>query len=214
MGQSGEWDGAVIKETFGTLAIVLTFIGFVPYINSILANKTKPHAFSWIIWGTSTFTIFIAQIYNNGGAGSWSIGISGVITIAIAILAYYKKYDDSITKTDWIFLLIALSAIPCWYATSNALYAVIILAGVDIMGYLPTLRKAYDKPHEEQISLFIIMSVRNIFSIIALSQYSVTNLLFQVSTIIANLLVIAILLFKRKLERETRFELATTSLEG
>jgi|GEM_PF-6430894 len=31
------------------LAIILTFVGFYPYIKSILQGDTKPHLFSWIM---------------------------------------------------------------------------------------------------------------------------------------------------------------------
>ena len=184
------------KYYLGILAIFLSF-SIVPYIISILRNKTKPHAFSWLIWGISTLTIYFAQALSGAGAGSWSIGVSGVITIGVAILAYYKKSDDSITKTDWICLIFALLAIPFWYITSSALYAVLILTAIDLAGYWPTLRKSYHKPFEENITLFSIMTVRNLVSILALETYSVTNILFQSATMVANFIVIALVLLRR-----------------
>lgn len=186
-----------IKYYLGILAIILSFIAIIPYIISILRNKTKPHAFSWVIWGISTFTIFLAQFFSGAGAGSWSIGVSGLVTIGIAILAYSKNGDDSITKSDYLCLFTALSAIPFWYVTSNPLYAVIILTTIDLIGYLPTLRKSYHKPFEESISLFAIMVFRNLLSITALESYSLTNILFQVATMLANIVVIVLILTRR-----------------
>lgn len=192
-----------MKEFLGIIAIILTFIGFVPYVKSILENKTKPHVFSWIIWGIATLTVFAAQVVSDAGAGSWSIGLSGVVTIGIAILAYNKQGDYSITKSDWASLIAALSALPFWYFTANPLFAVIILTTVDLIGYLPTLRKAYFKPSEEQITLFVIMSLRNVFSLAALEVYSLTNGLFQIATIAANLLVIGIVIWRRLYQERT-----------
>ena len=37
------------KELLSAVAIALTFVAFLPYIRSILTNKTKPHVFSWLI---------------------------------------------------------------------------------------------------------------------------------------------------------------------
>jgi len=187
-----------LKPYFAAVSIAFSFIGFAPYIRAILRNEAKPHAFSWLIWGVSTMTVFVAQIYSGGGLGSWALGLTGVITLVIAILSYCKKSDDSIAKIDWIFLCAALSAIPLWFFTANPLYAVIVLTVVDSIGYLPTLRKAYCKPFEERALLFFIMIVSSIFSIAALENYVLTNVLFQTATITGNVLLIAVILIRRR----------------
>jgi hypothetical protein len=135
------------KEIFSAIAIALTFIAFIPYIHSILQGKTKPHAFSWIIWALVTFTVFLAQLADKGGVGAWPIGVSGIITLFVAMLAYAKKSDTMITKKDWLFFIIAMATLPFWYLTSNPLWAVIILTTVDLIGFAPTFRKAYSYPH-------------------------------------------------------------------
>jgi hypothetical protein len=55
------------KEILSAIAIVLTFVAFYPYIRSIMRDETKPHVFSWVIWGTTTFVAFLAQL--DGGRG-------------------------------------------------------------------------------------------------------------------------------------------------
>jgi len=97
------------KETLSAIAIVLTFLAFFPYIRSTIKGTSKPHVFSWVIWGTTTFVVFLAQLEDNGGAGAWPIGVSGGITIFIALLAYLKRADITITKTDWLFFISAMS---------------------------------------------------------------------------------------------------------
>lgn len=94
----------VIKEILGVIAIALTFVAFFPYIYSIHRGLTRPHVFSWLIWGATTFVVFLAQLADGGGAGAWPIGISGLITTYVALLACIKKSDASITRIDWRFL--------------------------------------------------------------------------------------------------------------
>jgi len=115
------------KEFFSAVAIVLTFIAFLPYIRSIRLGKTKPHVFSWIIWGSTTFVVFLAQLADQGGVGAWPIGISGIITLYVAFLAATKKSDITITKTDSMFLIVAIMSLPLWYLTADPLWAVLIL---------------------------------------------------------------------------------------
>ena len=109
------------KELLSAIAIVLTFIAFFPYIHSIIKGEIKPHVFSWIIWGTTTFVVFLAQLEDNGGVGAWPIGVSGVITIFIALLAYIKRTEIKITRIDWLFFVSAVSSLPFWYFTSDPL---------------------------------------------------------------------------------------------
>ena len=139
------------KELLAAAAIVLTFVAFVPYVRSILAGQTKPHAFSWIVWGLGTFVVFLAQLADHGGLGAWPTGVSGLITAGIAVLAYRGRADTSITKVDWAFLAIALAALPCWLLTSNPLVAVVLLTGMDLAGFVPTFRVAFLRPRDEHI---------------------------------------------------------------
>ena len=147
--------GCMIKDVLSAAAIVLTFAIFVPYIRSIRQGQTKPHVFSWVIWGLSTFVVFLAQLAGSGGVGAWPIGVSGVITAYIAVLAYRKQSDTAITRSDWAFFAVALAALPCWFFTSDPLWAVVILTGLDLAGFGPTFRSAYARPHDERIALLL-----------------------------------------------------------
>lgn len=187
------------KEILSAVAIGLTFAAFIPYIRSILNGSTRPHVFSWIIWGTTTFVVFLAQLEGKGGVGAWPIGVSGSITIFIAFLAYVKRADITITKKDWIFFISALSSLPLWYLTSDPLWAVVILTTVDVFGFAPTIRKTYSFPHSESLPFFALFAVRNFIVIMALENYSVTTVLFPAVTAIACMLLIAIVVYRRRL---------------
>ncbi len=187
-----------IKLIYSCLAIFITFFAFIPYIRSILVAETKPHVFSWVIWGTTTFIVFLAQLHEKGGMGAWPIGVSGCITIFIAALAFTKKSDITITRTDWLFFIIALASLPFWYLTSSLLWAVIILTIVDLLGFGPTIRKAYTFPHNENILFFILFVVRNTLALLALENYSVTTVLFPLAVNIACITLILMVYYRRR----------------
>jgi len=186
------------KELLSAIAIIITFIAFMPYIRSILKSQTKPHVFSWIIWGSTTFVVFLAQLADEGGAGAWPIGVSGLITIYVACLAYIKKSDITITRSDWIFFVIAMSAIPFWYFTSDPLWAVLVLTAVDIAGFGPTFRKAYIKPFEENLTFYTLFVIRNSISIMALTNYSLTTVLFPAAIAIVTSAFIVTVMYRRQ----------------
>ncbi|MBV1915306.1 MAG: hypothetical protein KUG72_07970 [Pseudomonadales bacterium] len=186
------------KLVFSAIAILLTFVAFVPYIRSVLAGITKPHLFSWVIWGTTTDIVFFAQLEAKGGIGAWPIGVSGAITTFIAALAFVKRSDISITSADWLFFLLALASLPLWYFTANPLWAVVVLTLVDLLGFGPTIRKAYDFPHEENIPFFLLFMARNAFAILALEYYSVATILFPLSVSGACLALVVIVTYRRR----------------
>ncbi len=187
------------KEFLSTIATALTFALFFPYIRSIQRGETKPHVFSWVIWGLGTLIVSFAQLAGGGGAGAWVICISGLISSYIALLAYLKRGDIIITKTDWLFFIAALWALPCWFLTSNPLWAVVTLTMVDLFGFGPTIRKAYIQPYEERVGFFALSSFRNLLVILALEHYSLTTVLFPAVVGFVCLLVAFLLAYRRLL---------------
>lgn len=185
------------KEILSLVAIALTFIAFFPYIRAIIKGTIKPHVFSWIIWGSTTFVVFLAQLEDHGGVGAWPIGVSGIITIFIAWLAYLKRADLAITRTDRLFLVSALSALPLWYVTSDPLWAVVLLTVIDVLGFGPTLRKAYAFPHSESLLFFALFAARNLIVVMALEHYSLTTVLFPAVIAAACLLLMALITYRR-----------------
>ena len=186
------------KELLSAVAIALTFIAFIPYIRSIISGAIKPHVFSWVIWGTTTFVVFLAQLEGKGGVGAWPIGVSGSVSLLIALLAYIKRADITITKTDWLFFVSAMSSLPFWYFTSDPLWAVVILTTVDVLGFGPTVRKAYIFPHSESLLFFALFAARNLIVVMALENYSVTTVLFPAVIAAACLLLMAMMAYRRR----------------
>lgn len=186
------------KELLSAASIALTFYMFVPYIRSIRGGRTKPHAFSWLIWALSTFTVFFAQIAGHAGVGAWPIGVSGVITAYIALLAWRHSADRSATRSDWVFLVIALMALPCWALTANPLWAVLILTGVDLAGFAPTFRIAYAQPHAEHVGFYLLAVLRNAILMLALEHYSLTTVMFPAAVGLSCLAFVLMVLYRRR----------------
>lgn len=186
------------KEILSGFAIALTFAAFYPYLRDILQGTTKPHVFSWVIWGSTTFVVFLAQLEAGAGVGAWPIGVSGVITALIAIAAYVKRADITITRMDWLFFAAAISSLPLWYATSNPTFAVVILTLVDLLGFGPTARKVYMKPESESLTTFGLFATRNAIAVLALENFSVATVLFPATIGMACMLLILIMLIRRK----------------
>jgi hypothetical protein len=167
-----------VRTVLSFFAIALTFVAYFPYIRSILRNESRPHVFSWVVWGLTTFVVFFAQLQDGGGRGAWPIGVSGLISIGVAFLAWRQHESNSITAADWIFFWIALGSILLWYFTSTPLWSVITLTVAEVLGFGPTLRKVYDRPYEEKLTFWYLLTARNLIAIAALDHLSWITILF------------------------------------
>lgn len=188
----------MLKSALSVAAVALTFALYYPYIRSIRRGDIRPHVFSWVVWALGTTIVFFAQLAGHAGVGAWAIGVSGLITGYIALLAYLKRGDTAITRADWAFFLAALSALPCWFFTSDPLWAVVTLTAVDLFGFGPTVRKAYHFPHEESAQFFALGALRNLLVVLALEHYSLTTSLFPAAVGLGCLLLALMLAYRRR----------------
>ena len=187
------------KETLSLAAIALTFVAFIPYIRSIFNQHTKPHVFSWLIWSITTFIVFFAQLDDGAGVGAWPTGVSACITSFVAYLAYLKKADISISKTDGLFFIAAIASLILWYFTSSPLSAVVVLTLIDTLGFAPTFRKVYDQPYQEEPSFYALIALRNIIAISALEHFSATTILFPAVIAFSCGLLLVLITYRRHL---------------
>ncbi len=185
------------KEIIGGLAVALTVISGLLYLWQIYGRTVKPHAFSWIVWGTLALISFAAQFVEGAGPGAWAMGLSALNCFAIAVLGLFYG-EKNITRSDWIAFVTALLAIPVWRATHNPLWAVVIVSCIDAIAFYPTFRKSWRRPHEEGLTAFSIISLQMLISIAALQKYTLTIILYPAVIIFLNLTLIVALLYRRR----------------
>lgn len=184
------------KTTFGYVSIALTFLSGAPYIISILRGHTKPHLFTYVLWTIMMAIAAAGQVAAHAGAGAWA-SIVGAIFCLLILLLSFKHGEKSITRSDWVSLLVGLMAIPLWYITADPLPAVLLVTLIDVAAYIPTFRKSYLKPHEEMVFSHVASNVKHVFSILAMQEMSLTTLVYPSVLFLMNSALIGMLLWRR-----------------
>lgn len=174
-----------IKIILSIVATVIAFISYAPYIRDLHRGKTKPHAFSWLIWTLIAYIAGFAQIKGGGGTGAWVAIVSATITLYITIVSF-RDGSVKFTKTDKLSLFSCLIAIPIWAITNKPLLAVILVTAIDAVGFWPTIRKGFHLPHEETLSNYWLAAIKNCMVILALNKYNLVTVLYPASTIITD----------------------------
>lgn len=186
-----------MKEVIGYVTVILAFIALIPYIIDIFKNRTKPHMFTWIVWAIVTILAFLAQWQKGGGAGSWTTGVTGILTIFIAVISLWKGSKD-ITKSDIIIFVGALLAIIPWVLTKDATLSAVIITIIDAIAFIPTIRKTAKSPESETFVSYILHLVRHFLSIFALANYNLATYLYPATLAFMNLIVILVIVRARK----------------
>ena len=174
-----------LKVVLSVAATVLTIVSYVPYIRDMRRGRTKPHAFSWLIWTVVTYVTGAAQLAAGGGLGAMVAFTTGTIA---AWIAYYSFRHRAvrIRTGDWVSLGIALGAIPVWLATKQPLLSVIIVSAIDLVAFWITIRKTYNLPYSENLTQNILATIKHALTLAAQGQYNPTTLLYPSSLTLMN----------------------------
>jgi len=193
-----------IKIALTTIAVIMTVVSYFYYFRDIFAGRTKPHAFTWLVWMALTAIAFAGQLSDNGGPGAYITGLTAIVSLIIFFLALFKG-EKEIAQSDWLSLAGAAIALLLWFTTSSPLLSIILITLVDFLGFVPTIRKSIRKPHEETLITYFLSGLKFLLAIIALENYSVITVLYPASLVFANLLFVALLISKRRkiLAKET-----------
>lgn len=185
------------KIALGAAATVLGFIGYLPYVRDTLRGTTRPHIFSWFVWGIMETIAFFAQIAGGARAGAWATGTSAVIMFFIVGITLTHA-DKQIRMLDWVALFGALVGMFLWQLTNSPLLAIIFVTIADALAFIPTFRKAYHKPHEETLFEYVCSALKWIVSLPALGSFNPTTVLYPASLIITNSAFVIMALVRRK----------------
>ena len=185
------------KEIFGYGAVLIGTIGYIPYIKDILAKRTKPHLFSWLIWFLTEAIAFTVQWFEHGGAGGWVHGMQAGLCLVVVLLAIWYGHR-AITRFDWWSLGLAVLGIVLWWWTNQALLAVLLSIVVDVLAFAPTFRKSYRLPQQETARLYVTSGLSYGLALFALGQYAVVNWLYQAVLVGLNFSMVLWLLILRR----------------
>lgn len=185
------------KISFGYLAVFVEFISYFVYLYSIYKGHTKPHAFTWFVWGILNAVAFAAVIVSGGESGSWVFIVNAIFCFIISFIGFLQKHVEY-DLHDWLALIGALVGITLWWYTHIPLYAVILISLSDFVGIIPSVRKAYRLPFEENLSSWFLGFLYYPLGILALESFTITTWLYPTVIMLADAFLILVIIIQRK----------------
>lgn len=186
-----------MKELLGVIAVIMTFIAYIPYYRDILKGKTHPHIYSWSLWLLLTALIVALQIKGGAGPATFVTIAAGLMCLGVIVLGLkYGKKD--ITTLDTYVLFLALIAIGFWVFAKQPLVALFLGVVADILAFIPTIRKSWNKPQTETLSLYITNGIRFTIALLAVREYTLLSTLWIVVWAVGNYSFALMLVLRRK----------------
>lgn len=187
-----------IKNILGYIATLLVFVSYIPYFRDILKGKTKPHPYTWFLWSFITLIAFGLQYVGGAGSGSFVTLAAAIMCMVVLLLTIFQKNQIRITTKDTIFLILALIALGLWLIAKQPTLSAILITGTDLLAFLPTIRKSWNKPHTETVLFYFLETFRFSLAIIAIQKYSIITTLYPAVWLSVEFLFAIMLIFRRR----------------
>ncbi len=153
------------------------------YLRTIRAGLTKPSRSSYWIWFGLGVLIFPSYVLSGGE--NWPL--NAVNTVFCGAIAYHSiRYGEggSLSKWDWLAVVIALLTIPAWIALAvtlptkeaAALPVFVVQMIADVFASFVIYEKAWNRPENEDKTAWFLSVVAFAFNSLAVTDWNVQNL--------------------------------------
>lgn len=190
-----------MKETLAVIAAILAVVGNVSYLKSVVKGKVQPHPYTWFIWSIVSMTTFFGGIAKGAGIGALPTGVAEAFTIIIFLLSLkylWQGKAGQIRKIDHYFLAAALLGLIPWALTKDPTVSVVIVVLIDIIAFVPTLRKTWSNPKTEQPVLYTMNVARHVLTLFSLGAYNLATMFHSIAMICINTLMTYFIQRKKK----------------
>jgi hypothetical protein len=185
-----------MKEILVAIAVFLAILGNIPYLIKIWRKEVQPHPYTWFVWSIVSCVTFFGSLAKGGGIGTIPILASEIFTIIIFIFSLQYGFKQ-IKKIDTLFLVICLLGIIPWWITKDPTISVVIVVVIDLIAFIPTIRKTWENPKSETPILYSTNVLRHILILYTVQTINIATSLHSFAMIVINSLMTLITLFKR-----------------
>ncbi len=187
------------KEIIGLIAGSLSLIAYGLYLRAILKGTTKPSRVTWWIL-TLAGAVSAAAYYSGGARETIWVPLAYVIG-PLLIAALSLRYGEGLwSNSDTRILIGALCALAVWYATNSPLWGLLINIAIDCIGIIPTIKKSFLRPQNEDRPAWTLEAAANIINLFAIESWRFEIWIYPIYLAAFNILI-ATLLYRRGTRR-------------
>ncbi|MCU0660606.1 MAG: hypothetical protein MUD00_03305 [Candidatus Pacebacteria bacterium] len=190
-----------MKEIVAIIAALLAFVGNISYLRDVFKGRVRPHPYTWCIWSIVSMTTFFGGLAKGAGIGALPTGVAEGFTIIIFLFSLKYLFQGNaadIRMTDNYFLVICLLGLIPWAITKDPTISVVIVVLIDIIAFIPTLRKTWQCPVTEKPLLYEMNAIRHVLTLFSLQTYNIATMFHSIAMICTNTIMVMFLHCKKK----------------
>ena len=185
-----------MKEVFALAAVLIALFGYIPYLRDAWTKRITPHPYTWLIWSIVTGITFFGQVAKGAGIGALPTLVSELFSLGIFFFSLRYGFKN-VAKIDHVYLAIALLGLVPWILTRDPTISVMIAVGIDLVAFMPTIRKTWKQPHSETPTLYGANVLRHVLTLFAMQSYNIATVLHSAAMIVTNLIMVLIIVLKK-----------------
>jgi len=206
-----------MKDLMGALAVLIAIAAYGIYVWKTLRGEARPHPLSWLIFGVLTGTGYLVQLDQKAGPGSWVMAITTLVCLMLCVMSFWRG-ERTFPWYEWAFLgaAIVVFTFHLWSRNPELIGDIVggtprdllirhapaisstLAAFVNVLGFGPTVTKAWLRPHSDSVSIFVLNSLKFVPSFFALDSISVATCVFPATLVVANAGVALIIYLRRQ----------------
>jgi hypothetical protein len=193
-----------MKETIAIIAAILAAVGNISYLKDVFKGRVQPHPYTWFTWSIVSMTTFFGGLAKGAGIGALPTGVAEGFTIIIFLFSLKYLFlgkAGPIRRVDNYFLIICLLGLIPWALTKDPTISVVIVVLIDIVAFIPTLRKTWAHPDTEKPLLYEMNVARHILTLFSLQTYNIATVFHSIAMICTN--TIMTIFIKKRVKAST-----------
>lgn len=188
----------MLPEQLVYLGLVISLIGQIFYLRSIVLGLAKPNLVSHFIWMLAPFIGFFFQIKAGAGLSALAIFMAGFASLLVIVVSLLSKHAYwKLEKFDFICGGFSVLAIVLYVITQNLGVSILFAIIGDALAYIPTITKDWKFPETDTASIYMTGIASNFLALLTIKSWDFTIYSFSVSIILFNSVVIFCLYRKK-----------------
>lgn len=171
--------------TVGELSIIVSAMGLVPYTKQIIWGHVRPQRTTWFIWSVILAMSLLGYHAAGGGDAFWFLVGDFLVTLLVFGLSLFKGVGGW-ERLDIVCIIIASLGLVLWQLSSQPLLVLMGVLTADLMGAVPTIKKALDYPQSESASTFLFSTVASAMGFVAVGEWNWMLLFYPLYLFLAN----------------------------
>lgn len=177
------------REILVIVASLLAVAGNIPYLLDVVRGKVKPHPYTWFVWTIVSCVVFFGQLAKGAGLAAIPTAVSEIFTLIIFLFSLKYGFKNP-PKIDKYFLFVAILGLIPWAITKDPTISVVTVVLIDLIAFVPTLRKTYCLPKSETPLLYSSNVLRHGLILGTLGAYNLATMLHSISMILTNTIMV------------------------